>query len=182
MLCPGCLSFPRLITNDYPSVVLSVVSASVRTACYTKHVLCNAPAAGWVCSVLLLHFLSFREHKRLLFTVPCSQCVSLSGQPQEDLLDHKCLLNKFTHRSCNKVFCQPWQRCVDGTCVCKLPYLCPKHGIPVCATNGRDYPSYCHQKSLECLQPATKFSYNGTCTTEGRKVVCDQVFLTGEQW
>ncbi|KAH0500786.1 Complement factor I [Microtus ochrogaster] len=106
------------------------------------------------------------EHKRLLFAVPCSQCVSPSGQPQEDLLDHKCLPNKYTHRSCNKVFCQPWQKCVERTCVCKLPYLCPKQGIPVCATNGRDYPSYCHQKSFECLQPMTKFSYNGTCTTE----------------
>lgn len=120
--------------------------------------------------------------QRLLFAFPCSQCVSPSGQPQEDLLDHKCLPNKYTHRSCNKVFCQPWQKCVDGTCVCKLPYLCPKQGIPVCATNGRDYPSYCHQKSFECLQPTTKFSYNGTCTTEGRKDVCDWVFLTGGQW
>ncbi|XP_013205407.1 complement factor I isoform X1 [Microtus ochrogaster] len=102
----------------------------------------------------------------LLLHLSSYKCVSPSGQPQEDLLDHKCLPNKYTHRSCNKVFCQPWQKCVDGTCVCKLPYLCPKQGIPVCATNGRDYPSYCHQKSFECLQPMTKFSYNGTCTTE----------------
>ncbi|CAO2600048.1 Complement factor I [Lemmus lemmus] len=109
----------------------------------------------------LAHFLL-----HLLLQLSSYKCISLSGQPQEDLLDHKCLLNKYTLRSCNKVFCQPWQKCIDGTCVCKLPYQCPKHGTPVCATNGRDYPSYCHQKSFECLQPTTKFSYNGTCTKE----------------
>ncbi|GAB1288113.1 Complement factor I [Apodemus speciosus] len=91
-----------------------------------------------------------------------------SGQPQEDLVEQKCLLQKYTHRSCNKVFCQPWQRCIDGTCACKLPYQCPKAGAPVCATNGRNYPTYCHQKSFECLHPEIKFSNNGTCTAEGK--------------
>ncbi|XP_051021667.1 complement factor I [Acomys russatus] len=90
-----------------------------------------------------------------------------SDQPKEDLIEQKCLLEKYTHRSCNKVFCQPWQKCIDGTCVCKLPYQCPRKGAPVCATNGRSYPTYCHQKSFECLNPGTKFSNNGTCTSEG---------------
>ncbi|XP_055484088.1 complement factor I isoform X1 [Psammomys obesus] len=90
-----------------------------------------------------------------------------SAPLQEDLLDQKCLLQKYTHRSCYKVFCQPWQKCVDGTCVCKLPYQCPRKDSPVCATNGRVYPTYCHQKSAECLNPQTKFSNNGTCADEG---------------
>lgn len=95
-----------------------------------------------------------------------SKYTPASGQPQEDLVDQKCLLKNYTNRSCDKVFCQPWQKCIGGTCACKLPYQCPKAGTPVCATNGRDYPTYCHQKSFECLHPEIKFSNNGTCTAE----------------
>ncbi|XP_027251499.1 complement factor I isoform X1 [Cricetulus griseus] len=113
-------------------------------------------------SMKLTQFLLF-----LYLHLSSCKCISVSGLPQEDLVDQKCLLNKYTHRSCNKVFCQPWQKCVEGSCVCKLPYQCPKTGTPVCTTNGRKYPTYCHQKSFECLQPETKFSNNGTCTAEG---------------
>ncbi|XP_021794398.2 complement factor I isoform X4 [Papio anubis] len=87
---------------------------------------------------------------------------------QEDRVEKKCLAKKYTHLSCNKVFCQPWQRCIEGTCVCKLPYQCPKNGTVVCATNGRSFPTYCQQKSLECLRPGTKFLNNGTCTAGGK--------------
>ncbi|XP_054447598.1 complement factor I [Pteronotus mesoamericanus] len=93
---------------------------------------------------------------------------STSGTPQEDLVDKKCLREKYTHLSCQKVFCQPWQRCIEGTCICKLPYQCPKGGAPVCSTNGKSYPTYCQQKSLECLHPETKFLSNGTCTANGQ--------------
>lgn len=34
--------------------------------------------------------------------------------------------------------------------------------------NGRSYPTYCHQKSFECLHPEIKFSHNGTCAAEGK--------------
>ena len=88
---------------------------------------------------------------------------------QEDLVEKKCLAKKYTHLSCDKVFCQPWQRCIEGTCICKLPYQCPKNGTAVCATNRRSFPTYCQQKSLECLRPGTKFLNNGTCTAEGSK-------------
>ncbi|XP_023590569.1 complement factor I [Trichechus manatus latirostris] len=91
-----------------------------------------------------------------------------SDTPQEDLIDKKCLTEKYTHLSCNKVFCQPWQKCIDGTCVCKLPYQCPKNGTSVCSTNGRSYPTYCQQKSFECLRPEAKFLNNGKCTPEGQ--------------
>lgn len=106
----------------------------------------------------------------LLLYLHLSSCerIFTSRPPQEDLVDRKCLLNKYTLRSCNKVFCQPWQKCVDGTCVCKLPYQCPKNGAPVCATNGKQFPTYCHQKSFECLNPETKFLNNGTCTDGGK--------------
>nr|XP_034356721.1 complement factor I [Arvicanthis niloticus] len=108
------------------------------------------------------------EHRKLSFVIPSSQSTPASGPPQEDLVEQKCLLRNYTHHSCNKVFCLPWQKCIEGTCICKLPYQCPKDGTPVCATNGRSYPTYCHQKSFECLHPEIKFSNNGTCTAEGK--------------
>ncbi|XP_053778990.1 complement factor I isoform X3 [Desmodus rotundus] len=97
-----------------------------------------------------------------------AEATSTSDTSQEDLVDKKCLTEKFTHLSCHKVFCQPWQRCIDGACVCKLPYQCPKNGTPVCSVNGKSYPTYCQQKSLECLQPEAKFLNNGTCTANGQ--------------
>nr|XP_014593435.2 complement factor I isoform X2 [Equus caballus] len=90
------------------------------------------------------------------------------GASQEDLLEEKCLTEKHTHLSCNKVFCQPWQKCIQGSCSCKLPYQCPKNGTTVCSTNGRSYPTYCQQKSVECLRPGAKFLNNGICTAEGK--------------
>ncbi|XP_045371734.2 complement factor I isoform X2 [Camelus bactrianus] len=93
---------------------------------------------------------------------------STSGTSQEDLVDKKCLTEKYTHLSCDKVFCQPWQKCIEGTCTCKIPYQCPKNGTRVCSTNGKSYPTYCHQKSLECLRPEAKFLKSGPCTGEGQ--------------
>ncbi|XP_058522673.1 complement factor I [Ochotona princeps] len=92
----------------------------------------------------------------------------ISDASPEDLVEEKCLMKKYTHLSCSKVFCQPWQKCIDGACVCKLPYQCPKNGTSVCAANGKNYPSYCHLKSFECLHPGTKFVNNGKCTAEGK--------------
>uniref|UniRef100_A0A8C0TQM2 Complement factor I n=2 Tax=Canis lupus familiaris TaxID=9615 RepID=A0A8C0TQM2_CANLF len=109
--------------------------------------------------VILLH---------LCFCLSFCKLSSLSNTPQVSLLDEKCLTERYTHLSCNKVFCQPWQKCIDGTCTCKLPYQCPKDGTSVCSTNGRSYPTYCQQKSFECLRPGAKFLNNGTCTAEGQ--------------
>ncbi|XP_054550538.1 complement factor I [Talpa occidentalis] len=106
--------------------------------------------------LLLCFYLSFCKH------------TSTSDASQEDLVDKKCLAKKYTHLSCSKVFCQPWQKCVDGTCVCKLPYQCPRNGTVVCSTNGKSYPTYCQQKSFECLHPEAKFLKNGMCTGEGK--------------
>ncbi|XP_021571928.1 complement factor I [Carlito syrichta] len=104
----------------------------------------------------------------LCFYLSFCKLTLTSAIPQEDLLEKKCLEKKYTRLSCTKVFCQPWQRCVDGTCVCKLPYQCPKNGTVVCATTGKSYPTYCQQKSLECLRPETKFLNSGRCTAEGK--------------
>ncbi|OWK06902.1 CFI, partial [Cervus elaphus hippelaphus] len=91
---------------------------------------------------------------------------STPGTSQKDFVDEKCLTAKYTHLSCKKVFCQPWQKCVDGTCLCKLPYQCPKNGTRVCSTNGKSYQTYCQQKSFECFRPEAKFLKSGACTGE----------------
>ncbi|KAM8969359.1 complement factor I isoform X2 [Sarcophilus harrisii] len=87
---------------------------------------------------------------------------------QEDLLDEKCLKEKYTHQSCEKVFCQPWEKCIEGSCICKLPYQCPKAVMLVCSTTGKTYNNYCQLKSHECIYPKTKFLTNGTCTGQGQ--------------
>uniref|UniRef100_A0A8B9M1E6 CFAI factor n=1 Tax=Accipiter nisus TaxID=211598 RepID=A0A8B9M1E6_9AVES len=81
-------------------------------------------------------------------------------------LIQECLSNQYTHKSCKKVFCHPWERCVEGKCLCKLPYQCPKNGSSVCSTNGRYFPTYCHLKSYECQQPKAKFLHKGKCMSE----------------
>ncbi|XP_074084816.1 complement factor I isoform X2 [Macrotis lagotis] len=101
----------------------------------------------------------------LLLCVDLSFCKNLS---QEDLLDEKCLQEKYTSQSCDKVFCHPWEKCIDKSCTCKLPYQCPKTISLVCSTTGRNYNNYCQLKSHECLYPKTKFLTNGTCSGQGQ--------------
>lgn len=123
--------------------------------------------------VILLHLcfcLSFckaidEKQKQWIKT---TQLSAIKNTPQNDLVDKKCLTEKYTHLSCSKVFCQPWQKCIDGTCICKLPYQCPKNGTAVCSTNGKTYPTYCQQKSVECLRPGAKFLNTGACTSQGQ--------------
>ncbi|XP_030193959.1 complement factor I isoform X2 [Gadus morhua] len=77
-----------------------------------------------------------------------------------------CLEKSYTRSSCNRVFCPPWQRCVEGKCSCKLPYMCPKRGrMGVCGLDGRRYLSYCQVMSLSCLQKRVFMSAFGeTCS------------------
>uniref|UniRef100_A0A3P9JRF1 SRCR domain-containing protein n=1 Tax=Oryzias latipes TaxID=8090 RepID=A0A3P9JRF1_ORYLA len=66
----------------------------------------------------------------LFLLILCSGAVS-----QDDLL---------TRASCGRVFCSPWQRCIDGVCSCKPPYMCPRDGVKaVCTRNHKRYLSYC---------------------------------------
>ncbi|XP_070308374.1 complement factor I isoform X2 [Odocoileus virginianus] len=126
---------------------------------------------GHVILLLLCFYLSFCEAhsgKRKSKAVKKSEPASTPGTSQKDFVDKKCLTAKYTHLSCEKVFCQPWQKCVDGTCLCKLPYQCPKNGTRVCSTNGKSYPTYCQQKSFECFRPEAKFLKSGACTGEGQ--------------
>ncbi|XP_042652635.1 complement factor I isoform X2 [Tyto alba] len=82
---------------------------------------------------------------------------------QDTYLIGECLSKEYTHKSCEKVFCHPWERCVEGRCLCKLPYQCPKNGTSVCSTNGKYFHTYCHLKSYECQRPEAKFLHKGKC-------------------
>lgn len=65
------------------------------------------------------------------------------------------------------MFCHPWERCVEGKCLCKLPYQCPKNGSTVCSTSGKSFRTYCQLKSYECQQPKAKFLHKGACMPKG---------------
>nr|XP_056711964.1 complement factor I [Euleptes europaea] len=86
--------------------------------------------------------------------------------PPENYLIEECLNNSYTVNSCKKVFCQPWQRCMDGTCSCKLPYQCPKNGTSVCSAERKTFRTYCQLKSYECQRPKSKFRSRGSCTPQ----------------
>ncbi|XP_048826011.1 complement factor I [Brienomyrus brachyistius] len=76
----------------------------------------------------------------------------------EHLSSRQCLNKKFTLRSCQKVFCPPWMRCLNGRCECKLPYQCPREGAAqVCSTQGRTYISYCQLKAVDCMRDTALF-------------------------
>ncbi|XP_072719137.1 complement factor I isoform X3 [Ciconia boyciana] len=95
------------------------------------------------------------------------QQVELAQPAEQDTyLIEECLSNRYTHKSCEKVFCHPWERCVEGRCLCKLPYQCPKNGSSVCSTNGKYFHTYCHLKSYECQHPKAKFLHKGICMSE----------------
>ncbi|XP_071975405.1 complement factor I isoform X2 [Engystomops pustulosus] len=76
-----------------------------------------------------------------------------------------CWDEKYTMKSCHKVFCAPWQRCVDGKCICKLPYQCPRNKtIGACSVDGRSFLSYCQLKSAECSNPKYRFFSESPCS------------------
>ncbi|XP_059210230.1 complement factor I [Centropristis striata] len=75
----------------------------------------------------------------------------------------ECVEKKFTRASCGLVFCPPWERCIDGQCSCKPPYLCPAVGVtPVCGHDRRQYRSYCQVMALSCRTRQAVMSHFGT--------------------
>ncbi|KAM4052410.1 complement factor I [Anomaloglossus baeobatrachus] len=75
-----------------------------------------------------------------------------------------CWDEKYTVDSCHKVFCAPWQRCVDGRCICKLPYQCPRNKtIGACSDSNKSFLTYCQLKSAECTNPKYRFNSESPC-------------------
>ncbi|KAL7858925.1 hypothetical protein SRHO_G00140720 [Serrasalmus rhombeus] len=88
-----------------------------------------------------------------------------------DRLSQECLKEKYTRLSCSKVFCPPWMHCLNGKCVCKLPYQCPRLGGSVCGLNGHSYISYCQAQAAACRSNTAVFSHYGFCGQDVFKVV-----------
>uniref|UniRef100_A0A3Q2QNW3 trypsin n=1 Tax=Fundulus heteroclitus TaxID=8078 RepID=A0A3Q2QNW3_FUNHE len=83
-------------------------------------------------------------------------------ETDEFLGSQECLDKKLTRASCGLVFCPPWQRCIDGHCACKPPYLCPTEGVePVCGQNHRNYISYCQAMAVSCRTKTPLMSHFG---------------------
>ncbi|CAI5784511.1 complement factor I [Podarcis lilfordi] len=99
-----------------------------------------------------------------LMFISCLQ-LGIFQQKDNTYLIEECVNNGYTQNSCEKVFCQPWQRCVDGSCFCKLPYQCPKNGTLVCSTEKRTL-NYCQLKSLECQRKKSRFMNRGRCSSQ----------------
>ncbi|KAF4078388.1 hypothetical protein AMELA_G00198730 [Ameiurus melas] len=86
--------------------------------------------------------------------------------PTIRLLSQECVSEKHTRLSCDKVFCLPWQRCIKGQCVCKIPYQCPRIRPAVCGLDKRNYLSLCHAQAIACRDNRPVFSHYtmlGTC-------------------
>ncbi|MBN3303814.1 complement factor I [Amia ocellicauda] len=92
---------------------------------------------------------------------------------EDDYLDLKgeCMTKGFSNLSCQKMFCPPWMRCINGECLCKVPYQCPKVGSRVCGSDGRSYLSFCQLKAVGCKKN-TWFSHIGS-DCKGDKFAAD---------
>ncbi|XP_077332853.1 complement factor I isoform X3 [Lithobates pipiens] len=94
----------------------------------------------------------------ILVSLACV-CIATDTYTQKE-----CLTEKHTSNSCQKVFCDPWKRCVDGKCICKPPYQCPKNKtMGVCTELQRSFLTYCQLKSAECTNSAYRFTSDSPC-------------------
>nr|ABV21979.1 complement component factor I [Ginglymostoma cirratum] len=107
---------------------------------------------------------TFPQPKESNETVNNSHTISNSSNVHLQRLAADCRDKNFTYKSCQKIFCQPWEKCIHGNCVCKLPYQCPKNGENVCSSNEKKYRTYCQLKSVECSRNSEKFSHFGACS------------------
>uniref|UniRef100_A0A4W6DI10 trypsin n=1 Tax=Lates calcarifer TaxID=8187 RepID=A0A4W6DI10_LATCA len=119
--------------------------------------------------------------KVLSYFSPSLQLSTQSSTPKSDefLGPVKCFEKKLTRESCDLVFCPPWQRCINGRCTCKPPYLCPAEGMtPVCARDNKQLRSFCQVTTCTVATEQgtnndnkTKMSVNMTVLYSSRMLV-----------
>ncbi|KAM9329523.1 complement factor I [Gastrophryne carolinensis] len=89
-------------------------------------------------------------------------CIATDTDSQKTCWD-----KKYTSDSCHKVFCEPWLRCVNGKCICKVAYQCPKNiGSNMCSESGKTFNNYCQLKSTECSNPIHRVLSKPPCGGE----------------
>uniref|UniRef100_A0AAV2KRT7 Factor I / membrane attack complex domain-containing protein n=1 Tax=Knipowitschia caucasica TaxID=637954 RepID=A0AAV2KRT7_KNICA len=82
------------------------------------------------------------KHSEVYFPLNATVAIPV---PDDDFVGPQmCLNQSYTRRSCGLIFCQPWERCVNGECYCKPPYLCPTQNNTAICGLDRPYRSYCH--------------------------------------
>ncbi|TTI46082.1 Complement factor I [Bagarius yarrelli] len=104
--------------------------------------------------------------------------------PPSSLISQECRSKNYTRSSCAKVFCPPWQRCINEQCVCKVPYQCPRTGPAACGLDGRSYMTMCHTQALACRYKKPIFSHyaqNGACAVDDCGDNSDEMCCTGCQ-
>ncbi|KAI5609289.1 complement factor I [Silurus asotus] len=84
------------------------------------------------------------------------------------LVQAECLLHNYTRLSCQKVFCPPWERCINDRCVCKVPNQCPRIGPRVCNMEQKQSLTLCHAQAVACRDKRPYFSHYYT-----ENSVCD---------
>ncbi|KAM8882698.1 complement factor I-like isoform 2-T2 [Synchiropus picturatus] len=96
---------------------------------------------------------------------PSSPAINCSSEA-EFLASNECRL---TRESCDTVFCPPWQRCIQGRCACKLPYMCTTHNVkPVCGRDQTSYRSFCQAMAMSCRTKESVMSHFAeTCQDNG---------------
>lgn len=102
------------------------------------------------------------EQEPELTTEPPTPLATTTPEREDFLGPPECLEKKLTRASCDLVFCRPWERCIEGQCSCKPPYLCPTEGTtPVCGRDNRNYRSYCQMMALSCRTKKPAMSHFG---------------------
>uniref|UniRef100_A0A3B3CRT8 Peptidase S1 domain-containing protein n=1 Tax=Oryzias melastigma TaxID=30732 RepID=A0A3B3CRT8_ORYME len=97
-----------------------------------------------------------------VFDEPLTSPVGGPGAAQLQWFSQGFVLHRFTRASCGRVFCPPWQRCIEGVCSCKPPYMCPRDGVkPVCVRNHKRYFSYCQAMAMSCMSKTPLLSHFG---------------------
>ncbi|KAI3376495.1 hypothetical protein L3Q82_016456 [Scortum barcoo] len=92
-----------------------------------------------------------------------SNTTTLKAPEKDELLGPpECLKKMLTRASCDRVFCPPWERCIEGQCSCKPPYMCPINKLtPICGHGGKNYRSYCQVMAVSCLLKKSTMSHFG---------------------
>ncbi|XP_028298239.1 complement factor I isoform X2 [Gouania willdenowi] len=83
----------------------------------------------------------------------------------------ECQNKRLTRLSCDRLFCPPWQRCVEGRCSCKPAYQCPPvDAASVCGRDHRRYRSYCQVMAVSCQRKTPIMSHFGSkCDDQHQK-------------
>ncbi|KAK2863395.1 hypothetical protein Q5P01_002928 [Channa striata] len=102
----------------------------------------------------------------LIVSTPATTPATTTPSPparDEFLGPPECVKKKLIRASCGLVFCPPWERCIEGQCSCKPPYMCPTENVnSVCGQDHKKYRSFCQVMALSCRTKKPLMSHFGS--------------------